>query len=145
MPVRKHETILIFYKNQPTYNAQGLTLKNTETKQGGCSTNYGARNEESYIQEYENWPRDVLEIPSEGSLTHPTQKPVALCEYLIKTYTNKGDLILDNCMGTGTTGVAARKLGRDFIGIEKVADFFEISKFRIEPNILKHADIVYIV
>ena len=80
MPVRKHEQILIFCRTKCTgiYNAQGLVVKGTVTKQGGNSDNYGERNAKEYLQEFSNWPRDVLEFASEGKTVHPTQKPVAL-------------------------------------------------------------------
>jgi site-specific DNA-methyltransferase (adenine-specific) len=132
MPVRKHEQVLVFAKNPTTYNAQGLIPKGTMTKQGGCSDNYGGRPSTSYVQEWTNWPRDVLEIPSEGKTQHPTQKPVALMEYLITTYTNKGEAVLDNTMGSGTTGVACMNTNRKFIGIEKDPIYFEIACKRIE-------------
>lgn len=134
MPVRKHEQILVFCdtKSTRTYNPQGLKVKGTVTKQGGNSDNYGERNKKEYIQQYTNWPRDVLEIPSEGKTVHPTQKPVALLEYLIKTYTLEGETVLDFTMGSGSTGVAAKNLNRNFIGIELDAKYFEIAKQRIE-------------
>jgi site-specific DNA-methyltransferase (adenine-specific) len=134
MPVRKHEQVLVFCNSKATatYNAQGLVRKGTLTKQGGNSDNYGERNSESYVQEWTNWPRDVLEIPSEGNTVHPTQKPVALMEYLIKTYTNECETILDFTMGSGTTGVAAKNLGRSFIGIELDPNYFQIAKDRID-------------
>ena len=71
-------------------------------------------------------------VPNRKGKVHPTQKPVELLEYLVKTYTNVGDVVLDNCMGSGTTGVACRRLNRDFIGIEKDEKYFEIAKERIE-------------
>lgn len=133
MPVRKHEQVLVFCltKSTPVYNAQGLQKKGTVTKQGGNSDNYGERNQVEYIQEYTSWPRDVLEIKSEGKTQHSTQKPVALMEYLIKTYTNEGQVVLDFTMGSGTTGVACANLGRRFIGIEKDPEYFEIASERI--------------
>ena len=133
MPVRKHEQVLVFCerKTTPVYNAQGLVPKGTVTKQGGNSDNYGARSSEPYVQEYTNWPRDVLEIASEGKTVHPTQKPVALMEYLIKTYTNEGEVVLDFTMGSGTTGVAAMQTGRRFIGIERDEGYFDIAEKRI--------------
>ncbi len=134
MPVRKHEQILVFSKGSTIYNAQGLISKGTVTKQGGCSDNYGQRSSADYVQEWTNWPRDVLEIPSEGKTQHPTQKPVALMEYLIKTYTNESDIVLDNTMGSGTTGVACINTNRKFIGIEKDPIYFEISCKRIEQS-----------
>jgi site-specific DNA-methyltransferase (adenine-specific) len=134
MPVRKHEQILVFCETKATgtYNAQGLVPKGTITKQGGNSDNYGARSSDPYVQEWTNWPRDVLEIPSEGKTVHPTQKPVALMEYLIKTYTNGGETVLDFTMGSGTTGVAAKNLSRNFIGIELDETYFNIAKERID-------------
>lgn len=136
MPVRKHEQVLVFCDSKATgtYNAQELKPKGTMTKQGGNSDNYGERNATEYLQEFTNWPRDVLEIKSEGKTVHPTQKPVALMEYLIKTYTNEGELVLDFTMGSGTTGVAAMNLGRKFIGIELDEKYFEIAKRRIRGN-----------
>ncbi len=131
MPVRKHELILVFSKNKNVYNPQNLIPKNSVTKQGGNSDNYGSRNTEPYVQLYTNWPRDVLEIPSEGNTVHPTQKPVALFEYLIRTYSNEGDVVLDNTMGSGTTGVACVNTRRSFIGIEKDETYFAIAERRI--------------
>jgi len=131
MPVRKHEMILVFSENTHRYNAQGLISKGTTTAQGGNSDNYGNRSTKPYIQEWSNWPRDVIEIASEGKTIHPTQKPVALMEYLIRTYTNEGEIVLDNTMGSGTTGVACMNTGRKFIGIEKDEKYFEIAKQRI--------------
>ncbi len=106
MPVRKHEQVLVFCDKKSTgvYNAQNLIPKGTVTKQGGNSDNYGERNKKQYVQEFTNWPRDVLEIKSVGKTVHPTQKPVALMEYLIKTYTMEVETVLDFTMGSGTTG-----------------------------------------
>lgn len=132
MPVRKHEQVLVFSTAPTKYNAQGLVAKETVTKQGGNSDNYGGRSSADYVQEWTNWPRDVLEIASEGSTVHPTQKPVALMEYLIRTYTNPGDTVLDNTMGSGTTGVAAVNTGRHFIGIERDPAYFDIASARID-------------
>lgn len=133
MPVRKHEQVLVFCSTKTTkiYNPQGLVPKGTITTQGGNSDNYGERNAKSYMQEYTNWPRDVLEIKSEGNTIHPTQKPVALMEYLIKTYTNENNTVLDFTMGSGTTGVACKQLNRNFIGIEKHEDYFNMAFKRI--------------
>ena len=133
MPVRKHEQVLVFCESKATgtYNAQGLQKKGTVTHQGGQSENYSARSAKPYVQEFTNWPRDVLEIASEGKTIHPTQKPVALMEYLIRTYTNEGETVLDFTMGSGTTGVACVNTGRSFIGIEKDADYFAIADRRI--------------
>lgn len=134
MPVRKHEQVLVFCdrKSTGTYNAQGLIKKGTVTKQGGNSENYGKRNAKGYVQDFTNWPRDVLEIKSEGKTVHPTQKPVALMEYLIRTYTNEGETVLDFTMGSGTTGVACVNTNRNFIGIELDDEYFSIATARIE-------------
>jgi len=84
----------------------------------------------------QRYPRDVLQFKwdTQKSNLHACQKPIEACEYFIKTYTNQGDLVLDSCMGSGTTGVAALNLGRRFIGIEKDENYFEIAKDRIENN-----------
>jgi site-specific DNA-methyltransferase (adenine-specific) len=144
MPVRKHEHVLVFCDRKSTavYNAQGLAPKGTLTKQGGNSNNYGNRPVDPYIQEWTNWPRDVLEIPSEGKTIHPTQKPVALMEYLVKTYTNEGESVLDFTMGSGTTGVACVKTNRKFIGIELNENYFHIAQKRINDSIKSCSDCV---
>lgn len=137
-PLRNHEDICVFYQKQPTYNPQGVVNCNiqssTGVSSGKSSSNYGAiRKTESgkYTQKQTGYPRSVLAIASEGKTVHPTQKPLALMEYLIKTYTNEGDLVLDNCMGSGTTGVACMNTGRRFIGIEKDAGYFQVAQGRI--------------
>jgi site-specific DNA-methyltransferase (adenine-specific) len=135
MPVRKHEQVLVFCdsKTTGTYNAQGLEAVNItrHDKVSHSSDNYGRRGGKDYVQEWTNWPRDVLEIASEGKTVHPTQKPVALMEYLIKTYTNENEVVLDFTMGSGTTGVAAVQSGRRFIGIERDPGYFDIAERRI--------------
>ncbi|MGJ5009971.1 DNA-methyltransferase [Bradyrhizobium oligotrophicum] len=133
MPVRKHEQVLVFSPGKPIYIAQGLIPANItrRDKVRHSSDNYGKRGGKEYVQEWTNWPRDVLEVPSEGKTVHPTQKPVALMEYLIRTYTNEGDVVLDNCMGSGTTGVACVNTGRRFIGMERDAGYFKIASDRI--------------
>ena len=142
MPVRKHESVLVFCdrKCTGTYNAQGLVRKGTITKQGGNSDNYGNRSSDDYVQEFTNWPRDVLEIKSEGNTVHPTQKPVALMEYLIKTYTNGGETVLDFTAGSFTTGVACVNLDRKFIGIEMDDKYFEIGSNRVLEAVKEKSD-----
>ena len=90
----------------------------------------------AYVQEFTGYPVNVLEFSTDHNKLHPTQKPVALMEYLIRTYTNAGELVLDNTMGSGTTGVAAKRTGRRFIGIEMDAEYFRIAGERIanEPT-----------
>ena len=137
-PMKNHENVLVFYKKQPTYNPQGLVRKEVPTirKGGNNGTNYG-KSDKDALQEFENYPRSILSIPSEGKPVHPTQKPVALMEYMIRTYTNEGDVVLDNCMGSGTTGVACAKTGRRFIGIECEPKYFDIACRRIEDALAK--------
>ena len=135
-PMKEHENVLVFYASQPTYNPQGLVRKLTPTirKGGNNGTNYD-KSDKDAIQEFEGYPRSVLDIPGEGKTVHPTQKPVALMEYMIKTYTNPGEIVLDNTMGSGTTGVACVNTGRSFIGIERDEGYFKIAEQRIADAI----------
>lgn len=138
MPMKAHENVLVFYEKLPTYNPQiteGHKPTNSYTKKensdGDC---YGITKTASGGGKTTRYPRSVQVFPSDKqkSSLHPTQKPVALMEYLIKTYSNEGDTVLDFCMGSGTTGVAAKNLNRDFIGIESDKDYFNIARGRIE-------------
>lgn len=141
-PMKSFEDILVFYREQPTYNPQGLIYKPTQVmnskshslrgKDNITSTVSGGIRFEEYTQEYTNYPRQHIEIPSEGKTVHPTQKPVALMEYLIKTYTNEGETVLDFTMGSGSTGVACINTNRNFIGIELDEKYFQIAKRRVE-------------
>lgn len=128
-PLRQTEDVVVFYKKQTTYRPQGTTPTSkvvSRTNRG----NYGSCSKTT-LQEVTNYPRNVLRFASfDGS--HPTQKPVALMDYLIKTYTNEGETVLDFTMGSGTTGVAAKGLGRSFIGIEMDETYFKIAKERID-------------
>ena len=138
MPLKIHENILVFYKKLPTYNPQMRTgFKPYKCKQGRHSTNYGAY-EQGHITESngERYPIDIIEFKKDSGL-HPTQKPVALLEYLIKTYTNENDVVLDNCMGSGSTGVASINTNRNFIGIELDEKYFNIAKERINNTVRK--------
>lgn len=129
MPMKKHEDILVF--RQGPYNPQGLQPLGKVVRRGSNGSNFGASGRENF-QEYTNYPRSILSFASDTAIVHPTQKPVALMEYLIRTYTNEGDTVLDNCMGSGTTGVACANTGRKFIGIEKDPAYFDIACERIE-------------
>ena len=139
MPLKQHENILVFYKKLPTYNPQGIktgvSIKTGRSRKGN-SRNYGKTGcgNPDYIQTTSNYPKDIIMFsnPSNKGHLHSNQKPVALLEYLIKTYTNEGDVVLDNCMGSGSTGVAAVNTGRRFIGIELEQDYFEIAQNRID-------------
>lgn len=127
------EDISVFYKKQCTYNPQGLIEVNRITRQGRSETlvdNRGSRKSE-YKQQYTNYPKNILKFARDGNHVHPTQKPVALFEYLIRTYTNEGEIVLDNCIGSGTTAVAAINTNRQFIGIEKEPEYVEIGNRRI--------------
>ena len=138
-PLRQHEVVLVFADGKTTYNPQGLQACSKRTSTGvtrkGSTANYGAitqTEDGTYEQTATGYPRSVLAIPSGGKTVHPTQKPVALMEYLIRTYTHPGDVVLDNTMGSGTTGVACMNTGRAFIGIEKDEGYFAIAQQRIE-------------
>jgi site-specific DNA-methyltransferase (adenine-specific) len=130
MPLKSFEDILIFYEKQPVYNPQGTIACNKVTRRGHNGDCYGKSGAEN-VQTVENYPRGILRMGKCSEKLHPTQKPVALMEYLIKTYTNPGETVLDNCMGSGTTGVACVNTGRKFIGIEKDAGYFEVARDRI--------------
>jgi site-specific DNA-methyltransferase (adenine-specific) len=135
-PLRSHEDILIFYKKQPTYNPQfteGEPLhgkgKKYLTKEGKNS-NYGkydTTKPETRKGSTKKYPKSILSFDRPHPAEHPTEKPVALCEYLIKTYTNKGELVLDNTCGIGTTCIAAKNTNRNYIGIELQQKWFDIA------------------
>lgn len=127
------EDINVFYKKQCKYNPQGIIRVDKITKQGrGESLSQQNSRKSEYVQEYTNYPRNILEFKRDLPNVHPTQKHVALLEYLIRTYTNDGDTVLDNCMGSGSTGVACVNTNRNFIGIELDEKYFEIARERIE-------------
>lgn len=139
MPLKIHENILVFYKKLPTYNPQGIKTGvkiNTGRSRKGNDRNYGKTGcgDPDYIQTTCNYPKDIITFsnPSNKGHLHPNQKPVELLEYLIKTYTNEDELVLDNCMGSGSTGVACINTNRNFIGIELDEKYFNIAKERIE-------------
>ena len=134
MPLKAHENILVFYRKPPIYNPQMRTgFKPYKCKSGKGSSNYGEQVQVVTESNGERFPIDVITFDYDrGQKLHPTQKPVALLEYFIKTYTNEGDTVLDNCMGSGSTGVAAKNLNRNFIGIELDETYFTIAKERIE-------------
>ena len=134
------ETISVFYKKQPTYNPQMIAhtgkLVTNKVKNGKLGKLSDAN--ENLVYEYKDnglrYPTQILKFKRD-ILTcnlHPTQKPVALLEFLIKTFTNENELVLDNCMGSGSTGVACANLNRKFIGIEKDDTYFEIAKTRLD-------------
>lgn len=146
MPLRNHEIICVFYKHLPTYNPQ---MRIIETKQLGRKKTNGTKAQQyndymigtwEWTETGERFPTDVICFSNwNGALfgktdkatKHPTQKPIPLLEYLIKTYTNEGDTVLDNCMGSGSTGVACVNLNRNFIGMELKQEYFDIANERI--------------
>lgn len=139
-PMRCVEDIAVFYKKAPTYNAQGLVAMKEPVMKKPVKTPdgvYKAR-KNGNVKKYTGWPHHLLEFGNEAASNrnrlHPTQKPVKLLEYLVKTYTNPGEVVLDNCMGSGSTGVACLNTGRRFIGIEKDPHYFETAKQRIEAE-----------
>lgn len=138
MPLKEVETISVFYKSLPTYNPQGLEKCNRvisnstkKIKQNNITAiNGGAFKTDTFLQENTNYPRQVLDFNVEQGL-HPTQKPLPLVEYLVSTYSNENDIVLDNCMGSNTTGLACQRLNRQFIGIEKEKAYYDISVKRV--------------
>lgn len=136
-PYKVHENILVFSKN--THNYYPIMTEQKE-RTGKTYSKGEANGIENYgdIRTYnKKYPKSILEESNanQKGKTHPTQKPVALFEYLIKTYTNEGDTVLDNCMGSGTAGVACKNLNRNFIGIELDPEYFKIAEKRINENL----------
>jgi site-specific DNA-methyltransferase (adenine-specific) len=138
MPLRQHESVLIFYKKLPAYNPQGLIdgdFNNSRPAQGsGIVKNYGKERYTKQISKKGNYPKTIQEFanPSGAGHLHPTMKPLALIEYMIKTYTNEGDLILDNTCGSGTTGLGAKNLNRNYIMMEQDPKYYEIACKRVQ-------------
>ena len=147
MPLLKTEDVCVFSfatanarsKLKMKYNPQGTTAVNWDKSNAGnvggkVASARGAVFKGDYKQTVTGYPKNIIDIPNDTNKLHPTQKPVALMEYLIKTYTNVGETVLDFTMGSGTTGVAAKNLQRDFIGIERDDKYFEIARGRINPT-----------
>lgn len=139
MPLRAHENIEVFYKKPPTYNPQKTTghkrkvAKNNYVREADGGSCYGREKRKTVYDSCERYPVDVVKVSS-GDQTkryHVTQKPVELLEYLIKTYTNEGETVLDNCMGSGSTGVACVNTGRQFIGMELEDKYYKTACERI--------------
>ena len=134
MPMKKHEDILVFYRKLPTYNPQmvsGKAYKWNSTRSGGEAGSITQSKETPIDNKGTRYPSSVLHFKQERGL-HPTQKPVPLMEWLIRTYTNEGDVVLDNTMGSGTTGVACKNTNRKFIGMEQDIDYYNTSKKRLD-------------
>lgn len=149
MPLRCVEDVCVFYKSLPTYNPQGLVwlgeVKTNGKSVGGdtvrgdtkASAGKGSLRTEGaeYVQEWTNYPRQVLEFQRDSSKQHPTQKPVALFEYLIRTYTNEGEHVLDNTAGSGTTAIAAENAGRRWTCMERDPAYYEAAIARVWDHI----------
>lgn len=136
-PMRNHEVISIFYKKQCTYNPQktfGHTMKKTFRSKKLQTEVYGVMDKDYYYESTERYPRSIqtFSTDTQSSSLHPTQKPVALLEYLIKTYTNEGEIVLDNCIGSGTTAVACINQNRHFVGFEIDRKYFQVANERIK-------------
>lgn len=139
MPMKAHENVLVFYKKLPTYNFQKTNghKRKVSTAHHKRNTNtgdiYGKCDDFSDYDSTDRYPRSVMTFASDKqkSKLHPTQKPLALLEYLVKTYSNEGDVVFDGVMGSNTTGLACKNLGRSFIGIEKDDHYFSVSKKRV--------------
>jgi site-specific DNA-methyltransferase (adenine-specific) len=136
MPLKIHELILIFGKESVLYNPQGLIEINRNTRQGAKRSENirGGRRPINYFQKFSNYPKSIQYFKLDPAGIHSTQKPVALFEWLIKTYSNEGDLILDNCSGSGTTAIAAINAKRDYICIEKDENYYNKSLERISKE-----------
>ena len=134
-PLKIHEDILVFSSLKHNYQPQGLVRVDKLTRQGKRITDNigGGERATVYRQEFTNYPKSIQVFKNETG-HHPTQKPVALFEYLIKTYTNEGDLVLDNVAGSFTTAVAADNLNRNWICIEQEQEYCEIGRKRINEN-----------
>ena len=143
MPLRQHEDIIVFYKKMPTYNPQMIKSephKRSHVGKHAQPTNncYGNYKPTPEIISDEKFPSSIISFKKEhfkGKSYHPTEKPVDLLRYLIRTYTNKGDIVLDNCMGSGSTIIAAIMENRQYIGIEKELKYFDIAKCRVENEL----------
>lgn len=141
MPMKAHENILVFYKKMPVYHPQKTFnhKRKVSTAEHGRNSSQSSNYNYSKKSDYdstERYPRSVqvFATDKQTSNLHPTQKPVALFEFLIKTYTNPGDLVLDNCMGSGTTAIACINLERQYLGFETDERYYELSLHRITSH-----------
>jgi DNA modification methylase len=132
MPLRNHEMIYVFYKKLPTYNPQKTFGKPYTIIHRKPTELYGNRPREETINKGDRYPVSIQKFNPPAKSQHQTQKPTDLCEWLIKTYSNEGDTILDFTMGSGTTGVACKNLNRKFIGIEMDEAYFKICEERLK-------------
>ena len=145
-PMRQHENIIVFCNGKTIYNPQ-MVKRDKPIKGGGMSKGEVTNNQNlialKKTYNYKNPTTIIIEDKIRKDSLHPTQKPVALFEYLIKTYTNEGDLVLDNCEGSGTTGIACINTNRNFILIEKEEKYVEIAKKRVQDRIKEKATLLF--
>lgn len=151
MPLRAHENILLFYKNLPVYNpqktqAEGVQMGRSRQQKGNRYEGYGSDLGGIYVENGLRFPTSVLPISNwngalfgntEKATKHPTQKPVPLFEWLIKTYTHEGMTVLDNCIGSGTTAIACINTARNYIGFESNEEYFEYAEKRVKEELKK--------
>lgn len=135
MPMKCHENILVFYKKLPIYNPQYTKGDPYVSHCNGHSSNYDYQAGATIVNDGKRFPKDIIEFKSEMDGIHPTQKPVDLIRYLIRTYTNPGDTILDNCMGSGTTAIACIKENRHYIGFELNQEYHAKAMQRIQREL----------
>ena len=135
-PLKIHEIVSVFCEKAAPYHPQGLKqchkVRSNANKHGSVHRDWN--HEDKYVAEWENYPTTMLEFGNDGDGFHPTQKPVDLLRYLVRTYSNEGDTILDNCIGSGTTAVACIKEKRHFIGFELNKDYYDKACQRIEAE-----------
>ncbi|MEN2765659.1 DNA-methyltransferase [Ornithinibacillus xuwenensis] len=138
MPLKNHENICVFYRKLPTYNPQGLIkIKPKKVKSDPNMQALGKNNnslKRVYVRRYKNFPKTVINYPRDSKTFHPTQKPTDLFEYIIKTYTNEGEVVLDNCMGGFTTAVACDNVNRNWIGFELEEEYCTLGQKRVNEN-----------
>ncbi|KZN65069.1 DNA-cytosine methyltransferase [Pseudoalteromonas luteoviolacea CPMOR-1] len=139
MPLKAHENVLVFYSKPPIYNPQKTSghPRKTASRKGCKSECYGKEVKKVHYDSTERFPRSVQKFTSDKykASLHPTQKPLSLLEYIVRTYSNEGDHVLDFCMGSGTAGAAAQIQNRQFTGFELNREYFEKAKQRIETAI----------
>lgn len=138
MPLKNHENVLVFYDKPPTYNPQMREGKPYVCKSGQGSSNYGEQVSVVTENKGERYPLTVISFPYDKNKLHPTQKPVALFEYLIKTYTNEGETVLDNTAGVLTTAVACENTNRQYIVIEKELEYVKKGVERLKGEFNKY-------
>lgn len=133
-PMQRHEDVLIFSRETPPYNPQGLVCSGKINRRTTSGNNYNSAGLEN-VAEFTNYPQSILTFPPERDGQHPTQKPAPLFEYMIRTYTDEGMTVLDNCAGSGTTAIAAERTKRNWICIERDPDYFVKAVARVKAEV----------